>query len=164
MRFKKIFQKLLKEEGMSAGDGGVFGDFGGEHGGSVGNNDFYATGDARNLWGWGEGGSKKSKQKSKKKKGKNAILMPVQRRPFLVSESKQQFPYLILIKKNYQWQKIKRVYAYTENQAVKKFLLNNPSYEIYEIQAQIDNEEINRIEAIKQRKEEDRQRMWFNQD
>jgi len=50
---------------------GTFGDIGdiGEHGGSVGNDDFYARGDARNIW----GDAKKPKNSKKKKKKKKTI-------------------------------------------------------------------------------------------
>lgn len=58
------FDKILKE--MMAGMGGVFGDFGGEeHGGDVGNTDWYATGDTRLPKALGA----KNKKTGKKKKG-----------------------------------------------------------------------------------------------
>ena len=57
---------------MMSGSGGVFGDFGG-HGGDLGNSDWYATGDARNLFGWGGGvvqRRRKKRKKSRKRKSK----------------------------------------------------------------------------------------------
>jgi hypothetical protein len=56
-----------------AGDGNTFGSNSiSDHGGSFGNNDFYATGDARNLWG--------SKKRSKKKKSSKKMKFPLYRR------------------------------------------------------------------------------------
>ena len=75
-----------------AGAGGVFGTAGSMgHGGAFGNQDFYATGDARNIFG-GMTAKKKRKKKGKKGKGKkgrkkmkSGVLMPLQRRkPFSI--------------------------------------------------------------------------------
>ena len=57
------------EENNTAGSGGVFGLSAeiGQHGGDVGNSDWYAPGDARNLFGSGE---KKKKKKKKSVKGR----------------------------------------------------------------------------------------------
>lgn len=81
--FEQAFYKSLAENN-AAGAGGVFGDAGSMgHGGALSPmTDFYATGDARNVFGLGVK-SKKSKKKNKKdKKDKNHIqpLMPMQRR------------------------------------------------------------------------------------
>lgn len=81
--FEQAFYKSLAENN-AAGAGGVFGDAGSMgHGGALSPmTDFYAPGDARNVFGLGVK-SKKSKKKNKKdKKDKNHIqpLMPMQRR------------------------------------------------------------------------------------
>ena len=60
------------EENNTAGSGGVFGLSAeiGQHGGDVGNSDWYAPGDARNLFGSGEKKKKKKKKKKKSVKGR----------------------------------------------------------------------------------------------
>lgn len=69
---RRFFTVLEDGDGggaMTSGSGGVFGDFGG-HGGDVGNSDWYATGDARNLFGGGvivQRRRKKRKKKSRKR-------------------------------------------------------------------------------------------------
>jgi hypothetical protein len=75
--FDSLVKKIQTETSM-AGAGGVFGDSPeiGAHGGQVGNTDWYATGDARNVWGNG-------KKKSKKCKScKKPVLMPMAKRSF----------------------------------------------------------------------------------
>jgi len=63
--------------------GGVFGDVG-DNGGNVGNVDFYATGDARNLWGVSEPKKKtNSKKKSSKKKKKKNAGFPLYKRAMI---------------------------------------------------------------------------------
>tara|TARA_R110000822_G_scaffold1158_1_gene5177 strand:- start:4984 stop:5298 length:315 start_codon:yes stop_codon:yes gene_type:complete len=82
------------EENNTAGSGGVFGLSAeiGQHGGDVGNSDWYAPGDARNLFGSGEKkkkkkkksvkGRKKTKTKGKKKNAKRgtSTILPMTRR------------------------------------------------------------------------------------
>ena len=76
MNYKNIFKKVL-EETTTVG-GGVFGTSAGigQQGGNVGNIDFYATGDARNIWGGPPQDMlsgrylKKGKRKNKKEKSK----------------------------------------------------------------------------------------------
>jgi len=67
-------------ETSMAGTGGVFGDSPeiGNHGGQVGNQDWYAPGDARNVW--GTGGKKSTKSKKCKSCQKKTMLMPIARR------------------------------------------------------------------------------------
>ena len=70
------FDRLYEE--MISGIGGAFGDLGGEeHGGDVGNTDWYATGDARMPKALG---AKRVKSKKKKKKGKSVTEIPILRR------------------------------------------------------------------------------------
>jgi hypothetical protein len=65
-----------------AGDGSTFGPTSNtQNGGSFGNTDFYAPGDARNIWGTR---SKKSK-KTKKRKMKNKMKFPLYRRNLIES-------------------------------------------------------------------------------
>lgn len=74
----KKFDKLFVE--MMAGIGGAFGDLGGEeHGGDVGNSDWYATGDARipKVIGAKTVKGKKSKRKMSKR---NTETIPILRR------------------------------------------------------------------------------------
>lgn len=70
--FNKLYKRLM--ENMVSGPGGAFGDLGGEeHGGSVGNEDFYAPDDARVPSVIGQRKKKKGKKKLKlKKKSKDA--------------------------------------------------------------------------------------------
>lgn len=78
--FNSFIAKFLKENNLS---GGVFGGSSeiGAHGGDVGNSDWYAPNDARNVFGLD---IKKEKKRKKKGKGKiSGILMPVQRRPMI---------------------------------------------------------------------------------
>ena len=72
--FKDIVDEVVKETSM-AGAGGVFGGNAeiGAHGGDVGNRDWYAPGDARNIF----GGYVSAKQGKKKKK---VIRRTIQRR------------------------------------------------------------------------------------
>ena len=74
--FEDIVRELLAKENTSI-TGGVFGDSPeiGAHGGDVGNTDWYARGDARNIF-----GSIKQGKKSKKRKGKKMGIMPMLRR------------------------------------------------------------------------------------
>ena len=84
--FEKYFSQILQEDNITGG-GGVWG--GGD---SIGqptpfSSDFYAPGDARNIFGAGQASKKKSKKrKSKKRKGNRkkkmgeGPLIPVQRR------------------------------------------------------------------------------------
>jgi hypothetical protein len=68
-RFDEIYNSIMED--MIAGPGGAFGDLGGEeHGGDVGNSDWYAPGDARvpKIIGAKE---KHKKSCKKHKKGKN---------------------------------------------------------------------------------------------
>lgn len=79
--FEKAFYTQLKED-MVSGAGGVFGDTASmDHGGDVGNSDFYAKDD--NRWP-SEGAKKDKKEPNKSKRTKDVgvnLLMPVQRRP-----------------------------------------------------------------------------------
>lgn len=173
MNIKKIFYKIINEDSTYSGDSGVFGSFE-EYGGAVGNYDFYAPNDSRNPFGilYSKNNfNKKNKKKRKKIKNKektnnyNNILIPILKRPlFKESEKKELYPYAILIKRNYEWEKVKTIYAYSEKQAIKKFLILDPSYEIYEITAVFDDEEYDRIQNIKKRKEERIKNMWWNKD
>ena len=89
--FEEVLDDLMKETTMAAPDG-AFGDIpSGEHGGAVGNSDWYATGDARNLFGSGELKKKKKGTKSiyggfitakQGRKQKGAVITPVMRRTF----------------------------------------------------------------------------------
>ncbi|OQA94336.1 MAG: hypothetical protein BWY22_02532 [Bacteroidetes bacterium ADurb.Bin217] len=86
MKYKKG-RKIVKETTVSTG--GVYGVAPGigQMGGHVGNVDFYAPGDSRNLWGW------KSTKKGKKNKKKKSY--PLYRRTFvelLSTESKKPKP------------------------------------------------------------------------
>ena len=73
--FDELIRMMLTKENMTSGGGesSVFGDSPeiGAHGGAVGNDDWYARGDARNLFG---GGTKKSKKKKKKSNVKSGIM------------------------------------------------------------------------------------------
>ena len=75
MNYKKALN-TVKETTLSSGS--TFGTAPniGNQGGNVGNVDFYAPGDSRNLWGWSS-----SKKKKGKKKSKNPI--PLYRRSFV---------------------------------------------------------------------------------
>ena len=74
--FEEIIKQMLAKENTSV-TGGVFGDSPeiGAHGGDVGNSDWYAPGDARNIF-----GGANSNKKSKKKKSKKLGIMPLLRR------------------------------------------------------------------------------------
>ena len=77
--------KTIKEMNVAGGPGGMFGYGGGgadigSYGGSVGNADFYAPGDARIPKILGMGTTKSSSKKGKKKKRKGSI--PIYRRAF----------------------------------------------------------------------------------
>jgi hypothetical protein len=74
--FEEIIKQMLAKENTSV-TGGVFGDSPeiGAHGGDVANSDWYAPGDARNIF-----GGTNSNKKSKKKKGKKMGIMPLLRR------------------------------------------------------------------------------------
>ena len=98
MLFDDLYNKILSETKKSlnetssaggVGGGSVFGPSAeiGAHGGQVGNSDWYAPGDSRNLFGWGKVKKKKTTKKKKKtgKKKTNSIneapiLMPIVRR------------------------------------------------------------------------------------
>lgn len=85
MNYKKGLKKVLEETTLAAG--GAFGtDTGiGTHGGAVGNSDWYAPGDARNLWGFPGKRKKNRKQKRNKSKTEAAINnldFPIIRRTF----------------------------------------------------------------------------------
>lgn len=62
MNYKKGL-KIVRETTLASG--GTFGTASGigQHGGSVGNDDFYARGNSMNLFGWGDKGKKKKKGK-----------------------------------------------------------------------------------------------------
>lgn len=89
MNYKKGLKIILDE--MMTASGGVFGPASTTgHGGSVGNVDFYAPGDARNLWGsfpsTQDRKKKKKKQKTKSKKSEESkIIAPLYRRNFMES-------------------------------------------------------------------------------
>jgi len=76
MTFEEIIRELLRKENTSI-TGGVFGDSPeiGAHGGQVANTDWYAPGDARNVF-----GAQIQGKKAKKKKGKKMGIMPLLRR------------------------------------------------------------------------------------
>jgi hypothetical protein len=78
---KNTFEEIVDEiqENSMASAGGVFGDSPdiGSHGGQVGNSDWYAPGDARNIFG---GNTKKSKKNKHCKKCKSPMIMPLTRR------------------------------------------------------------------------------------
>lgn len=64
----KSFKSFVSEENM-AGDGGVFGSSPSmNHGGAVGNTDFYAPGDSRAFWSLGMTSRLKAKKRKKRKK------------------------------------------------------------------------------------------------
>jgi len=75
--FEEIIKQMLAKENTSV-TGGVFGDSPeiGAHGGDVGNSDWYAPGDARNIFGGQVQGKKSKKKKGSKKLG----MMPLLRR------------------------------------------------------------------------------------
>lgn len=77
--FKIKFLELLEEDNTS-GLNGVWGNSPdvGSHGGAVGNSDWYATGDSRNLF--GNSDDKKTNKKKKAKKKKSSTLLPLQKR------------------------------------------------------------------------------------
>lgn len=82
--FEKAFYRSLQEDN-AAGAGGVFGDAGsmGYGGALTPAGDFYASGDARNIFGGVATDKKKSGKKKKKKQDKKnhlQPLMPMQRR------------------------------------------------------------------------------------
>jgi len=76
LNFNSLYKHLVQiyKEDNTAGAGGVFGDAGSmDHGGAVGNEDFYAPGDARNVLKNNLGttsrkGKVRTKQDKKKKK------------------------------------------------------------------------------------------------
>lgn len=77
--------KMIKEMNVAGGPGNMFGYGGGGadigcHGGSVGNEDFYAKGMALNLF---DSHINAKKEKSKKKKGKSKKTIPMYRRAFI---------------------------------------------------------------------------------
>lgn len=74
--FEDLVRSLLKKENCTvSGVGGVFGDSPeiGGHGGDVGNSDWYATGDGRNMFGAVQGGKNS-------RKGKKPMRRKLQRR------------------------------------------------------------------------------------
>lgn len=74
-KFEETYCEILE---MVAGDGGVFGSFdGGEHGGAVGNSDWYASGDARIPT--YIGAKKKRVKKTRRSKMDAEVEMPIQR-------------------------------------------------------------------------------------
>lgn len=82
--FEKAFYRSLQEDN-AAGAGGVFGDAGsmGYGGALTPAGDFYASGDARNIFGGVATDKKKGGKKKKKKQDKKnhlQPLMPMQRR------------------------------------------------------------------------------------
>lgn len=80
--FEELIRKMLTKENMtSAGAGSVFGDSPeiGAHGGQVGNSDWYAPGDARNIIG-GNIQADSNKKGKKKKKAKKTGIMPMLKR------------------------------------------------------------------------------------
>jgi len=109
--------RIVREMNVAGGAGGVFGYGGnavGQHGGAVGNSDFYATGDARIPKVLGAGGNDpyefvKGKKGKKNKKGKSKV--PVYRRTFmeLMGDSVSEIEYdlnCLLYTENPQYQQI----------------------------------------------------------
>lgn len=81
---KNTFEEIVDEiqENSMASAGGVFGDSPdiGTHGGQVGNSDWYASGDARNIFGGNIKKTKKNKKNKKCIKCKSPMIMPLTRR------------------------------------------------------------------------------------
>ena len=87
MNYKKGLQ-IIKEMNVAGGPGGMFGYGGnapGDHGGDVGNSDFYASGDARvpKILGVGGNDPYKYVRKDKKNKKRKNTKMPIYRRTFV---------------------------------------------------------------------------------
>lgn len=125
-----------------SGAGGAFGGSSdiGTHGGQVGNSDWYAPGDARNLFGAIEGKPTKKKKKTKKVK---SVIMPVQRRVFPESFStyfskkeKETTPFVFwssgtFIKNRGQ---VYKEYAFSKRQALFKFFKEYPQYKFKNVE------------------------------
>ena len=80
--FEELIRMMLTKENMtSGGTGSVFGDSPeiGSHGGDVGNSDWYAPGDARNIIGGNIQGDN-SKSKKKKKFARRMGILPLLKR------------------------------------------------------------------------------------
>lgn len=117
----KIGLEMMKEMNTAGGPGGRFGYGGssvGNHGGDVGNSDFYAPGDARVPKVLGAGGNdpyeyvKKGKKRKGKKTKKNESTIPLYRRTFietLATESTEEDYKLNCV-------------IYTENQEYKQLI------------------------------------------
>lgn len=69
LSFEQRFNLILNEDNLAGGAGSVFGSGASDgHGGDIGNSDWYAPGDARNLFGGGVPVVQRRKKRRKKKK------------------------------------------------------------------------------------------------